>query len=96
MLNTGSELMRDNWKKNPENKGKLYTTGLFKYAMHINFFGDLLWVTAYAIVTRNGYSLLIPAFLFCLFAFYNIPKLDRYLAAKYGKAFDEYRKKLKN
>ena len=89
-LNTGSELARDKWKKDPANKGKLYTIGLFRYSMHINYFGDLLWVIAYAIVTRNIYSVFIPVFLFSFFAFYNIPKLDKYLAGMYGKQFEEY------
>ncbi len=94
-LNTYSELQRDKWKKNPENKGRLYTIGLFKYSIHINYFGDLLWVIAYAIITRNWYSALIPAFLFCFFAFYNIPMLDKHLASHYGEQFEEYRKKTK-
>lgn len=94
-LNTGSEIARDRWKKNPENKGKLYTTGLFKYSMHINYFGDILWVTGYAILTRNWYSISILIILFCFFAFYNIPKLDRYLSSKYREQFDEYNKKTK-
>ena len=94
-LNTGSELARDIWKKKPENKGQLYTSGLFKYSMHINYFGDLLWVSAYAFVTRNWYSILIPIFLFCFFVFFNIPKLDNYLKSKYGDKFDNYQKTTK-
>ncbi len=94
-LNTASELQRHFWKKKPENKGKLYTIGLFKYAMHINFFGDVLWVTGYAIVTRNYYSTLIPVMLFCLFAFWNIPILDKYLAEKYEGQFEKYSTKVK-
>lgn len=92
-INSYSELQRHFWKKHPENKGKLYTDGWFKYSMHINYFGDLLWVIAYAIITRNWYSVLIPIFLFFLFAFYNIPMLDKYLAGKYGKQFEEYKQK---
>ena len=95
VLNTYSELQRDRWKKNPENKGHLYTTGLFRYSMHINFFGDFLWVTAYAIMTRNWYSAIIPVVIFCFFAFYNIPMLDKHLASHYGDEFEEYRKKTK-
>jgi len=94
-INTYSELQRHFWKQRPANKGKLYTQGLFKYAMHINFFGDLLWVSAYAIMTRNYYSIAIPVLLFCLFAFFNIPKLDQYLQAKYGEQFEEYSKQRK-
>jgi hypothetical protein len=43
LINSGSELIRDKWKKNPANKGVLYTGGLFRYSMHVNYFGDLLW-----------------------------------------------------
>lgn len=90
-LNTASELQRDSWKKDPAHKGKLYTGGLFGLSMHINYFGDLLWVSGYAIITRNPWAALIPLMLFCLFAFYNIPKLDAYLAEKYGEQFTSYR-----
>lgn len=92
-LNTGSELMRDHWKEKQEHAGKLYTSGLFKYAMHINYFGDFLWICAYALITRNVYAISIPIFIFCFFVFYNIPKLDSYLANKYGQSFEIYRKK---
>jgi protein-S-isoprenylcysteine O-methyltransferase Ste14 len=94
-LNTCSELQRHFWKKQPENQGKLYTKGLFSYSMHINYFGDLLWVSAYAIVTRNLHAAAIPLFLLCFFAFYNIPKLDAYLAERYKGQFEAYRQKTK-
>lgn len=94
-LNTFSEIQRHLWKQHPENKRKLYTTGLFGYAMHINYFGDLLWVTAYALVTRNPWPAAIPVFLFCFFAFYNIPKLDAHLAQRYPAQFVNYRKRTK-
>lgn len=95
VLNSGGEILRDRWKKKPENKGKLYTGGFFKYSRHINYFGDLLWVSAYALLTRNWYSVSIPVFLFCFFAFYNAPKLDRYLKEKYGEAYVDYARKTK-
>ncbi|HRP90910.1 MAG TPA: DUF1295 domain-containing protein [Edaphocola sp.] len=95
VLNTGGEILRNQWKKNPDNKGKIYTEGFFKYSRHINYFGDVLWVTAYAIITRNWYAVSIPIFLFCLFAFYNAPKLDKYLKENYGKGYDDYASKTK-
>ena len=63
--------------------------------MHINYFGDLLWVTGYAILTRNWYSVIVVLLLFCFFVFYNIPQLDRHLASKYGEDFREYSAKTK-
>jgi protein-S-isoprenylcysteine O-methyltransferase Ste14 len=95
ILNSGGEILRNQWKKNPENIGKIYTEGFFKYSRHINYFGDLLWVIAYAMITRNVWSITIPVFLFSFFAFYNAPKLDKYLKERYGKEYDEYAKKTK-
>ncbi len=95
VLNTGGEILRNQWKKNPDNKGKMYTGGFFKYSRHINYFGDLLWVTAYADITRNWYAVSIPVLLFCFFAFYNAPKLDKHLRDKYGKDYDDYASKTK-
>lgn len=94
-LNSGAEIYRDKWKKHPENRGKIYTEGFFKYSRHINYFGDILWVIAYAAITRNWYAATVPIFLFCFFAFYNAPKLDLYLKSKYGKDYDEYASKTK-
>jgi protein-S-isoprenylcysteine O-methyltransferase Ste14 len=95
VVNTGSELLRDAWKKNPDHKGKLYTGGLFRYEMHINYYGDFLWVCGYALVTRNIYAVIIPIMLFCLFVFYNIPLLDSHLEEKYREAFIDYRRRTK-
>ena len=95
ILNSAGEILRARWKKDPHNKGRLYTGGLFKYARHINYFGDILWVSAFALLTRNWYSVTIPVFLFCFFAFYNAPKLDEYLKTKYGSDYDSYAGKTK-
>lgn len=95
ILNTGGEMLRKIWKEQPENKGRIYTGGFFQYARHINYFGDLLWVSGYAIITRNNYSVLIVIFLFSFFAFYNAPKLDQYLEKKYGDAYRQYAAKTK-
>jgi len=89
-INTCGELQRHTWKKDPAHKGRLYTEGLFKYSMHINYFGDLLWVSGYAVLTRNWYAVLIPILLCCLFIFFNIPQLDAHLQAKYRADFDAY------
>jgi len=95
ILNSGGEILRNKWKKEPENKGKIYTQGFFKYSRHINYFGDILWVISYALITKNIWSITIPLFLFIFFAFYNAPKLDKYLKEKYGNDYDDYAKKTK-
>lgn len=92
VINTLSEVLRDQWKKDSRNKGKLYTGGLFKYAVHINYFGDVVWVCGFALLTRNVWAGLVPLFLLAMFIFLNIPKHDSYLRVKYGKAFEDYEK----
>lgn len=94
-LNTGSEYLRKLWKQKPENKGNLYTKDLFRYSMHINYFGDVVLFIGFAMIARNIYAFIIPALMFLLFNFVNIPMLDKYLTEKYGVQFDEYSKKTK-
>ncbi|MFJ9538366.1 DUF1295 domain-containing protein [Streptomyces sp. NPDC101225] len=89
-LNTGSEYQRKVWKQAPEHKGKLYTEGLFRYSMHINYFGDVVLFTGFALVTGSPWAFVIPAIMASMFAFLNIPMLDKYLAGRYGDAFEEY------
>ena len=95
VLNTGSELMRNRFKQHQDNAGRLYTSGLFGLSMHINFFGDVVWIVAYAMVAHTIWAWVIPAFTFSFFAFYNVPMLDRHLAAHYGQQFEDYRARTK-
>ncbi|EAZ86950.1 DUF1295 domain-containing protein [Lysinibacillus fusiformis] len=95
MLNTVSELLRKPFKDNPDNQGMLYTEGLFKYAIHINYLGDCLWVLGLALISNNIYSLLIPLGLILVFVFGYIPKSDDYLQSKYGEQFTVYKLKTK-
>ena len=46
-INTMADYQRFAWKRKNENKGRLYTLGLFKYSMHINYFGDVVFVYIY-------------------------------------------------
>jgi protein-S-isoprenylcysteine O-methyltransferase Ste14 len=83
------------WKNRLENKGRLYTGGLFSFSMHISYFGDILWVTGYALVSGSWWSVAIVIFLLSFFVLFNIPKLDTYLAEKYGEDFAAYARKTK-
>jgi steroid 5-alpha reductase family enzyme len=59
-LNTASEYFRFSWKQKKENTGHLYTGGLFKYARHINYFGDIVLFTGMAMVAHQIQLLIIP------------------------------------
>jgi protein-S-isoprenylcysteine O-methyltransferase Ste14 len=89
-LNTGSELQRKWWKERPENRGRPYTGGLFHYAQHINYFGDELLFTGYALITGSAWALLVPLLMLAAFVFFNIPELDEHLRGHYGAEFEEY------
>lgn len=89
-LNTASELQRRAWKKLPESKGQCYTEGLFAYSMHINYLGDSILFTGWAILTASLWALAIPALMTYMFIFYHIPSLDKHLADRYGEGFEAY------
>ena len=94
-FNTISEYQRKRFKGKEENKGKLYTEGLFKYSQHINYFGDFVWILGFALMTRNFFALIFPIFCFLGFVFINIPMLDKYLEEKYKNEFIEWNKTTK-
>ena len=94
-LNTASELERRRWKRAPQHKGRLYTQGLFSLSMHINYFGDTILFTGFALLAASPWALAIPLLMTCLFLTVHIPTLDRYLSEKYPTEFDEWAKRTK-
>ncbi len=62
-LNSFSEIQRKWWKEKPRNKGHCYTEGLFRYSMHINYFGDTVLFTGWSLLTHNFWTLLLPLFI---------------------------------
>jgi len=92
-LNTGSEYSRHLWKQQPENQGKLYTRGLFRYSMHINYFGDEVLFAGFAMITGSVWALLVPALMAVSFLRINIPMLDNHLRNRYGSEFVTYAEK---
>jgi protein-S-isoprenylcysteine O-methyltransferase Ste14 len=89
-INTYSEFTRNEWKKDERNKGKVYTEGLFKYSIHINYFGDLLLFTGLASITQSFSLFIVPLAMTLVFIFFIIPRHDKYLGEKYGNDFLEY------
>ena len=94
-LNTYSELQRKWWKNNSANKGHCYTEGLFKYSMHINFFGDVVLFTGWVLFTHNIWTLLLPLMMMYMFISFHIPALDEYLVKRYHEEFKMYANKTK-
>ena len=93
-LSTISEFQRYIFKKHPSNKGRLMTTGLWVYSMHMNYFGDSLLFTGWTIASSGGvgasWTWWVPIVITSLFIFMHIPGLDEYLAHRYPKEFPRY------
>lgn len=86
------------FKSNPENKGKILQTGLWKYTRHPNYFGEALMWWAIGIIglsTLNVFSLIGligPAFINYLLVFVSgVPLLEK--KYKDNEAFQTYAKK---
>jgi protein-S-isoprenylcysteine O-methyltransferase Ste14 len=94
-LGTASEYSRHIWKTRPENQGRLYTEGLFRYCRHINYFGDLLLFSGFALLTRQLWTGIVPVVMGLNFIFFLIPAHDAYLATRYGTEFDDYARRTK-
>ena len=95
LINSLSDYQRYKWKKQSGYQGHIYTQGLFRYAMHINFFGDSLMFVGFATVTQNAMSFIPVLFIVLNFILFQIPQLDDYLKNKYRDEFEEYAKKSK-
>jgi len=94
-INTLADYQRFSWKRNTENQGRLYTSGLFKYSMHINYFGDAIAYFGLALITYNIVCLCISMGMVVYFIAFEIPRLDEHLNKKYIHEFAEYSKTTK-
>jgi protein-S-isoprenylcysteine O-methyltransferase Ste14 len=92
-MNTYSEYARGAWKERSENRGKLYTVGLFSFVRHPNYLGDLISFSGLCLISGRWITAPIPAIMLAGFIFVNIPALDSHLHKRYGKTFDEYAKR---
>lgn len=89
-MNTYAEYARHVWKQRPENRGRLYTLGLFRYSRHPNYLGDLISFSGLCLISGRWITIVIPSIMLLGFVFANIPMLDSHLHDHYGPAFDEY------
>lgn len=78
-----SEVQRAAWKRNPENKGKVYERGLFSLSRHINYFGYTVWRSGYALAAGGWlWGATTAAFFTYDFTQRGIPVLQHYLEEK--------------
>ncbi len=85
-----------NFLKNPKNKGKLMTQGLWKYTRHPNYFGEALlwwgvWIIAFS-ATKSFWLLVSPLVITLLvLKVSGIPMLEKKMVKH--PDFDDYKKR---
>lgn len=89
-MNSWAEYQRHLWKQLPQNRGHLYTGGLFRLCRHPNYLGDLLSFSGLALITGQWIAAIIPIIMLLGFLFGSIPTLDAHLAEHYGQEFTAY------
>jgi protein-S-isoprenylcysteine O-methyltransferase Ste14 len=55
--------------------------------MHINYLGDVLLFTGFAMAAGRWAASLVPVLMALTFVFVHVPMLDAYLAERYGTEF---------
>lgn len=83
-----AETQRRNFKRDPKNKGKVYSEGLWSFARHINYTGYSLWRAGYTLACSGwGGGAFVVSFLLADFNFRATKVLDEYCAPKVGSIF---------
>lgn len=83
LAETVSEVQRKIFKDKPENKGRVYTGGLFGLARHINYGGYTIWRAGFALASAGWiWAAVVGAFFAYDFATRGIPVLDEYCGNK--------------
>lgn len=90
VMNTGSELQRLAFKRNPSNKGKLFTGGFFRLVRHPNYLGDLLWMSGWALMTRSMWAFVPVVVTLVMFIMMHMPLLTRHMEDRYGDDWQTY------
>lgn len=94
---TVGDLQLARFKANPENKGNVLRSGLWKYTRHPNYFGDfLMWWGIYAIAlgsspARTWWTIVGPLIMsFFLMKVSGVALLEKSLKESKGPAYDDY------
>lgn len=84
-MNSYAEYARHMWKQLPENRGRLYQLGLFRYSRHPNYLGDLISFSGLCLIAGRWITIVVPLIMLGGFVFANIPMLDAHLHDHYGR-----------
>eukprot|EP00483_Globobulimina_turgida_P009509 UN09528 len=96
LFNSYAEMQRKWWCDKKENKGKVYTEGLFSITRHPNYLGDILFITGWHILSRHWVPLILAPIQ--IYSFYNeyIPEIEGFMEKKHGTEWTDYVNKVKS
>jgi protein-S-isoprenylcysteine O-methyltransferase Ste14 len=89
-ITTWSEQLRFWWKQRPENKGRLYTAGLFSVVRNVNYSGDVINFTGFAVLTGQFWNAWVPVVMLLGFIFGHIEEKESYLRQRYAAEWPAY------
>lgn len=91
-----AEIQRKRFKKDPKNKGKPYTGGLWTFARHINYGAYTIWRAGYA-MAAGGWVMgaIVGACFLSDFATRAVPILNEYCEKRYGDDWEQFKKQTK-
>ena len=95
LFETIAELQRNSFKNDPENKGKVYTGGLFSIVRHAPYTGYSMWRAGYAFAAGGPlWGFFVLGVFLTDFSRRAIPVMDAYMTKKYGKQWLEVKQKV--
>ncbi len=90
IIHYGADWQKIQFKLNPQNRGRLLTTGFWRLSRHPNYFGDFLIYVAFAIIGRHWLGWISPLFNWAQYWFDAIPKNEAWAAERYGEQWHRY------
>ena len=95
IIESVADAQKRSFKRNPNNKSRFITTGLWSWSQHPNYFGEILLWTGMAVLAApilQGWqwvTLISPVFVFLLLTrISGIPTLDKKAKARWGNDAD--------
>jgi protein-S-isoprenylcysteine O-methyltransferase Ste14 len=90
------ELIRGGSSPNPYSPSRaLVTSGIYRWMRNPIYLGDLAFVADLAVALSSLWYLLATILLFVLLHYGIVRREERYLAQRFGSAYDEYRRQVR-
>ena len=90
------ELVRGGSSPNPYSpSGALITSGVYRWTRNPIYVGDLAFVAGLAIALSSVWYVVATLLLFVLLHYGVVRREERYLAGKFGSAYDDYRRQVR-